>query len=296
MGMKLLGRIGWDVKLDENGFRDYTIKWLLESNTLADGPFLALNCAGLPGIGTPWIFGNDNDPFCYCTPQWTVSQAVSNDPSFALWIVSQPFTNKPLSSNSNQQTNNPLAQPAAISGSFVKYTEVATRDKDGKMIRNSAWERFKGPEVEFDRNRPTVHIEQNFASLGLDIFSPMVDQVNDSSLWGAPKRCVKLSNVAWSRQVYGYGYYYTRAYDFDVDFNTFDRVVADYGTQRLVLVGGDKNNPKHFVPITDDTSGQRVTRPLDGNGNVATGEPAAITIKKYTEGNFLTLGIPTSLA
>ena len=153
--------------------------------------------------------------------------------------------------------------------------------------------------VEFDSNRPTVSIGMNLSVLPLSTFAPMVDTVNDAVLWGLPKRCVKLTNVSWSRQLYGTcTFYYTVNYEFDCRYDTFDRKVYDEGTKILNkdIANADKTNPEHFVRYKD-VNGDYSRVFLDGNGAAITGSasPVEIDIEYYKESNFTTLGIPASL-
>ena len=109
---------------------------------------------------------------------------------------------------------NPLAEPQKVSGTFIKYTRELVWDKDGDLLIYSSHEPIKGGDVEFDRNRPSVRVEQNVSGLGLATFAAMVDTLNDATLWGLVARCIKLDNVSWERKLYGVcTYYYTRIFD-----------------------------------------------------------------------------------
>src|SRR5690606_22693106 len=97
-------------------------------------------------------------------------------------------------------------------------------DRYGNPIKSSSHEQFRGSNVEFDANRPTVWVDQNVSSLGLATFASMIDCVNDRPLWGLPKRRIKLSNVTWERKMYGTcRFYYTRKLEFDIRYDGFDR-------------------------------------------------------------------------
>jgi hypothetical protein len=125
-------------------------------------------------------------------------------------------------------------EPQKISGTFAKYTKEAVFDRNGNAIVTSSWERMKGPEVEFDHNRPAVRVEQNVVALDLATVAPMIDTVNDATLWGLAERTIKLTNFAWERKLYGScNFYYTRVFDFDIDYNTWDRNLLDEGTKCL---------------------------------------------------------------
>jgi len=135
----------------------------------------------------------------------------------------------------------------------------------------------------------------------------MVDTVNDSTLWGLSSRKVKLSNVSWTRNTYGLCYvYYTRNFEFDIDFTTFDRVTPDHGL--MVLNGKWADDVWQLIPPSDSTDPRNFIRYKDKHANFAkvfldgSGKPVGdvadspdIDIEYYDESNFLTLGIPTTL-
>ena len=133
--------------------------------------------------------------------------------------------------------------------------------------------------------------------LPLETFTDMINTVNDATLWGLPKRTVKLSNVSWSRVLYGTcAFYFTVTYDFDIDFETFDRTIIDEGT-RVLTKGGDKDNKNDFE-VYKDVNGENTRVFLDGAGSALGdgADPVEIEIEYYKESNFLTLGIPSTLS
>jgi hypothetical protein len=289
------GRTDWGMTRDKDGHRTYKIKWLVQTTSVNDGPAHALIASGLPTIGSSWSQGNDYDAWARCLPN-QVCRYITRNESGRWWEVEQTFSTKPLSRCQDTTIDNPLNEPDRISGGFSKYTEEISLDKDGKEIENSAEEAFRGPQVEFDNNRPTVTIEKNVLVLPLDTIAEMVDTVNDSTLWGLQKRKVKLSNVSWSRELYGTcTFFYKVSYEFDINFDTFDRTVIDIGT-RFKIKGAEADNKNQYERYTD-INGELTTCHLDGNGNLlaAGDDPVEIEIKYYDESNFLTLGIPTSL-
>lgn len=304
---------------DAEGYREYTCVHLVKTTDPLDGPQVVAACPNIPQVGDMWAFGNDYDPWATCWPtqRITVHQEKEGDAA-RYWRVESMFSTKPRKRCQDTEVEDPLMEPQKVSGSFVKYTEEATKDRTGQWIVNSSHEPIRGSQVEFDKNRPTVKIEQNVYPLGLSTFSAMIDGLNDSVLWGLNPRCIKLSNVSWERKIYGSCYYYyTRTLEFDIRYDTFDRTLYDEGTKVLnghwgptglwVLdnINGsapDPNNPTHYNLFVDKSNNPcRVI--LDGNGQPAenisglgTGsgdDPGVIHVEKYTEVNFLLLGIPT---
>lgn len=314
------GRMGWDGKVDTEGHREYHITFLVKADVL-DGPQVVMNTPGLAPIGFFWAYGNDWDPWAICRPDRKIAihQEKKGDPN-RFWTVEQTFSTKPTGRCQDTTIEDPLLEPPKVSGGFVKYTEEATHDRWGAAIKSSSHEMLRGPNVEFDHNRPTVRIEQNVSLLQLNVFSAMVDTVNDDWLWGLSARKIKLSNASWTRKVLGVcDYYFTRVFEFDVDFRTFDRDLVDEGTKAFgriksdsnppdweIPAGWDRCNPLHYTRYKDQT-GENARVLLDGNGNplqtagslcTGTGEGTGLTtihVEYYDESNFLLLGIPTVL-
>lgn len=224
----------WNGGIDDDGYRTYYITWAVQADK-EDGPANVMQTPGLPLPGALWQFKADVDvwAFCYLWMEVEHLSAVEGDPS-EWWQVKQKFSTKPMNRCSDTKVEDPLLEPAKVSGGFAKYTKEATHDRHGRAILTSSWERYKGADVEFDAGRPDVKISQNVPHLELDVFSAMRDTVNDAPMWGLPARCVKLSNVTWERNVRGTcNFYYTRNFEFDVDPKTFDRILPDEGTRVL---------------------------------------------------------------
>src|SRR5262245_17458663 len=135
MGATVVGRLGWSLARDSEGFREYKLKTRVQVDDTSDGPATVLEAAGLPVIGSTWAFGNEADPYCWCRPDALITPYVTNE-RHVLWDVEQKFSNRPFNNRgtdgcADQSVDDPLLQPMKMSGSFVKYTEEATRDKDG---------------------------------------------------------------------------------------------------------------------------------------------------------------------
>lgn len=309
---------GCDV--DNEGYRTYKLTSLVETDDKNDGPFTVLNCPDLAAWGSPWIFGNDYDPWAYCYPTTKVSiySEKEGDPVYQ-WAVEQTFSNKPLKRCQDTKIEDPLLEPQKVSGGWVKRSREATYDRFGQRILSSSFEQLRGNPVEFDENGDTVTIEQNVAILELPVFTFMKDCVNSAPLWGMAARTIKLGKVSWERKILGIcGYYYTRTFEFEVNANTWDRDVPDEGDK--VLDGhweknattGDwewqvrfKNpaissalisasDPRNFIRAKDPHD-QPCHVQLNGSGvPLKFGDaPAKIHVEKYDEADFLLLGIPT---
>lgn len=291
------GQTSWEVSRDREGHREYLIKHRVKTTDPAVGPFEVLNAPGLPRPGDFWNFDQDQDLWAYCLPDAKAKPEFDNEPCTE-WTVEQTFSTKPPDPKfqrcNDQRIDDPILEPQKISGGVSKYTEEATHDRFGRKILNSAHEVVRGAHVEFDRGRPTVRIEQNVPLLQASLIYSMQDCVNDRPLWGLPKRTVKLSNISWERKYYGLCYaYYTRTFEFEVNYQTWDRELLDEGTKVLkgywdigateeyVLenIAGQPpkaDNPSHFIRFKD-RNGENTRVILDGKGEPYNPNPAIIT-------------------
>lgn len=278
------GPINWDGDVDVEGYRTYHATYQVLT-LVNDGPYIAMNCAGLPYPGSVWQIGNDLDPFVWCL--FTRNARPRNQQEAnVIWDVQVTFTNKPPDGRRNRCTDHPitdpLLEPARLSGSFSKYSEEATIDRFGQAIVSSSWERLRGPQVEFDATRISFRVEMNTAQLFLALVGSMVNTVNAFDLYGLPPRCIKLSSASWQRLFYGQCYvYYKWVFEFEANYKKdaygniysgFDRDLDDEGTRVLNghwlpndgtgqadyvvdKLGGvvipNKDNPAHYIAYKD---------------------------------------------
>lgn len=318
------GQRTWTLQRDEEGYREYKLKFLVLADYL-DGPANVIRTAGLPLPGAPWLVDNDFDPWSWCRPTATVRPLTENEPN-RWWEVETTFSNKPVPRDQQRchdvPVDDPLLEPPKVSGGFTKYTEEAVFNRFGEAILNSAFEQIRGPQNEWDQNRPTVRIEQNVTSFAQAFSLPaqMMDTLNDRILWGLPPRRIKLSSASWEKHYHGRcSTYYKRVLEFDVRYDGWDRNLLDEGTKVLngrwnettgawtlvpVATGQTPNpgNPAHFMRAVD-RAGNPIHMVLDGHGLpaealVGTGTGTFFTgigeihVEKYGESNFLLLGIP----
>lgn len=323
MTASILGQTGefthydWSMTRDSEGFRDYEVIHRVRTTAVTDGPATVMNTPGLPRPGLSfWNFGNDIDGWAYCRPDMrvTVFQPKKGEASTE-WLVKQIFSNRPQNRCQDTSIEDPLLEPPKVSGGFAKYTEEirttyaslgdATTDEDQIALKTSSHEPLP---VTLPLGKPTVRIELNTGYLQLGTFSNMVNTVNDRNLWGLSKRKIRLTDVTWERKQYGAcNFYYTRIFDFEVDFATVDRTYPDYGSLALKgawdQVGGendcdnpvwtdgalDPTNFANFEPFTS-CKGARVKTFLS-LGKAVFSEAAAgeIDVIYHAESNFLTL-------
>lgn len=314
-------------EVDDEGHRTYSIVHLVKI-AIGDGPAIAMQCPGLPAVGSAWSFGADSDSwaFIYPTKKCSIHQEKEGVPP-TIMRVEQKASTKPLKRCQDSSIEDPLAEPQDISGTFTKKTTEAAFDRFNRMIVTSSHELIRGPIVEFDDYSAEVVIKQNVASLQLPLVSSLINTLNNATLWGMTARHIKFSGFNWSRVLYGTcNYYYKREFTFEVNAEGFDRSALDEGTKVLnghwavpsatgtgsgssggtagsnwildPIDGAAPNrfNPQHFIRYKD-LNGENARVILDGFGQPLANDdnPVRIGIEKYNEGNFLLLGIPTSL-
>lgn len=303
MTATLVGPMVPSLGRDAEGHREFKLKSLVRV-TYGDGPMVALACPGLPTVGTVWSFSdpslvNDTDDEATCLPTAAVQPHDCKDgeaPQY--YTVEQTFSTKapdPSKSRCNDTpVGDPLLEPMKVSGSFSKYTEEATSDRFGIAIKTSSHEIVRGPQVEFDKNRTSVTIEQNVADLQLPLWTSMIDTVNDRPLWGLPARYWKMGPPTWERKYKGQcSVYYTRKFTFEARFDGWERDLLDEGNKVLdgkwgPLVAGqdrtyiprtnsgvalDARNPRNFIKALDP-QGNQMRVVLNGAGL-----PAGVSIQ-----------------
>ncbi len=255
------------------------------------GPAAALQCPGLPIEGSLWIFNGmpgEVDVWAWCRSENTVSPVGVEGGPIKFYDVDFTFSTRPPGpdrggrqqpESSYPRKEDPLAEQDKISGSFIKYSEEAALDRFGVPILSTSFEPLRGPQTEFDRNRPQIRIEQNVVDLQLPLLAQMCDTLNDRPLWGFPARCIKLGVPNWDRKFHGNGaVYFTRTLEFDICANVdpitggvtsgFDRDLLDEGSKVLSghwdtagttwqldnLPDGsvpDPGNPAHYIRYKD---------------------------------------------
>lgn len=329
MPSRIHGRAIWNLSVDEEGHREYQLINRVETTDANDGPYLILNFTpGLPQPGDVWTFGNDVDPWAFCTRRARVTAVKDREPC-KFWDVEQIFSTKWSSRCQDERIEDPILMEPKVSGSSIKYTEEAVFDRNGDRILSSSLEQLRGPQNEWDANRPQTVIEHNTFLLEKPLCDSMVDSVNDAFLWGYPPRSIKLSDFTWSRNYYGTCFkYYTRRFTFDfrvrrialggglfVYVGDWDRQLLDEGTKVLRGHWGrppeldewildtvnppNPNNPADFQRFKD-RKGENTRVILDGAGkpfddSVLANTPGQIFVEKYEEANFLLLGLPLDI-
>lgn len=292
------GIVGQGGSRDEDGHRTYTLDIHVKTDSIFDGPQVAMACPGLFQPGDVYSQDNDLDSWAFCTPELTcrVHKDENEGEPTLDWIVTQTFTTKPRRRCQDTQIENPLLEPYTISGDFIHQQKEQTQDRFGNPLNYTNHEQIRGAEVEDKYSYPTVTIGMNLAVIPFSTYVLLINKVNDATLWGMPRRCIRLADVKWERLLYGVCfYYYKTTYTFEANIDGFDPVIQNVGTT-VLKEGGNPANPKDFIVYKDDLDENGVAL-LDEDGKAITdiADAVYLTPEIAKEGNLLLLGIPTVL-
>lgn len=315
----LTGQRTWRMERDKRGYKRYYITHRVEVDDTpgsADGPANALATPGLPIPGGIWDFDNDTDADAFFTQEAKVTPVIEGE-RCRFYDIEQVATSEPEDSCLTQFGTgvvDPLTEQPVISGSFVKYTELAEFDKDGDRILSKSFEKFRGPAAEFDKSRATIRITINSATLDLATLCVFIDTLNSFTLWGFDPRCVKLSDITWERKFYaGCSCYFAITYEFETKTDTFDRFILNEGTKalngkwvpgqavwELIPINGaapDPLKPAHYTRYVDRFGNMaRTLLKSDGTPAIDEAEASSELVEFYPDNDLETaLGLPSSL-
>lgn len=268
MSAVLNGLLEWSVDRDDEGHRTYTATHQVGCNP-GDGPSAILSCPGLPSPGSSWNIAGDFDVWATCRLGAKVKMLdVKKGEKAKIWGVEQTWSTKPFKRCNEAQVEDPLLEPQKVSGTFKLDKEEATYDRFGKRILNSAHEMVRGPQNEWDYMKSQVQISQNVPLLQLELCAAFANCVNSSTLWGNPRRCIKLSEFSWEKKYFGLcNSYYTRNFGFEVyvrksenqqGAQTATIAAGGFGYTQdsyVVLDGGAHSTPAMLVVTSVSTAG-----------------------------------------
>lgn len=309
------GMVSWGLSIDdETAHREYTVLHYIISGVF-DGPNAVRLCPDLPEVGDIWHFGDpddiefDEDLYAFCHPgmQVRIHSERQGDPN-VFWEVEQKFSTRPIPRCMSFDVEDLSLEPAKITGAFTRksdnpmLTEYNVPDEfgipQGRLpIANSAHEPITGKVGEFDKTAASIKVEIWDRTLDLDLWAEQMNTVNGDVLWGYDPRVIKLAAVSWEQMVTGVcDYIYRVSLDFELDFDTWDRWIIDFGTKtlgkyepdnsgNLIYIGYDPNaqdpslptgstyldNPNRFV-TRKDLLGETGRFVLDGEGRPYNGD------------------------
>lgn len=308
-------RIYWEGGNTDDGIREYLVRYLVTTNDIDDGPTVAMEQSGLPIIGSRWSAIDKRSAAETTGSGWRTNYAKATPhqqnqgEGHFYWIVEHKYSTK-TQPCSELNIDDPTQQPPRIRGSFVKYTEEVTHDKSGNVIESQSHEPLRGPQVEFDRNRATIVIEQNLKVLNLKGWSAVIDHTNVAEMWFIPKGHLKFSNMSFEKVYSGVcDPHYAVVFEFDIRRDGFNRTVLDEGTKALgawdpttkvwVPAAGGGANPSDWQRYRDKEGElAQIIYSVTTTGAPATSEAdqSTVDVTFYKEANlFAFLPLPRSL-
>lgn len=315
------GIASWKMTRDEEGHRNYTVRFKVLAASTNDGPYTVMQTPNLPRTGALWAVGTDSDMGARCSPYMMLERLAQSDGEKGReWIVERKFTTRPVDKCQDSDVTDPSLEPPRISGGFASETREITHGLDVELsswvpLRSSSQEQLRGAQVEFEFSRPTVTIEQTIPGTQFSLvqLSEYMNGVNGSVIWGMPARTVRLASASWSLKYWDDDYmcnipFVVRTLTFEGNYETWDKNAVDEGTRCLGhwdadgetwIDDGDQEDPSSFRRYRDK-DGEIDHVFLDGFGKPLRVDPESnlvtIPVRSYYSKNFFDLyGLPTSL-
>lgn len=235
--------------------RNFVRCFLVETNSLLDGPNVAI---GSVGINRGDAYTPPGNQF-----EWDLNSyanrlsATLQDPLW--WRVTIEYG--PYSSlfAGGGPTQNPLLMPIDVSWSVSAHEYPADVDINGNAILNTAGDPYDPPLVE-EEKRHILTVVRNEAS-----YDPSLDQVYENAINSddfagyAPTYAKVIQIVPKSVFHQDVGWYYQRTYEFEflnpnlpVNKNGYRRTVLNIGMRALSSVTNKKFHPSFGgIPITE---------------------------------------------
>ncbi len=260
------GREG-STELSQRGIvRELTRVWVAITNSAYDDDTVVLARAPLIGSPHPWQPG----------ARLKRLKAVNDAKAKRRWTVTGTYTterDKPGSDGGPGNTENPLADPAAIEWDTEGYRQPCAKDRDGKAIVNSAGD----PPARFpekDASRWVITIEKNVAAVPTWVVTGSYkDSVNSAQITidgvTFAAETVKVSRIHIGRWECRNDIWYRRLH---LTLHTKEETWREY----MLDQGLRKKDGTDRVPCTNK-DGSPVTHPvmLDGSGGQVANPAAA---------------------
>lgn len=291
--------------IDDEGHQDYTVDYHVKTNSVNDGPYVAINATGVARWGDAYSYGSESNAYAFCR---RLRADYAKYPDDRLnWIVQAYYTTKPYGGYSGSRGGeltstglfqSPLDEPWKISGSYVRLTRVTDRDRNGDAITNSAHE----PKVaEVPYGHDTLRLEGPSATLSLSTRAQAMFAVNSATIWGLTARQLMMTSWTYDIRYYGTQAYVHNSLEFEINYAGWNEVFVDAGFREYV--GKDIVTNKPIYRQILSSNGVPVTSPvlLGGDGliisddDVTAGSYYTITKQVIGEFDFTTLGFPSVL-
>lgn len=256
-----------------NDGRKYTRIFRVQTNSLYDGPNLAIASVGI-NRGDQYL-PNGNE-FEFDLKAYANSLSASPDEDL-WWTVTVEYG--PYSSlfAGGGPTQNPLLMPIDVSWTLRDHEVVADIDIYGNPIQNTAGDPFDPPIID-DDPRPTMTVVRNEAVFNYSLFAQYRRAINSDMFAGynpLQSRVVNISPKSIFHQDVGWYYQTTYEFEFNPPFspysnvNGYRRTVLNQGIRAISAVSGRKYHVTfRGIPATEPVLLRQSGGELGGVGGV----------------------------
>jgi len=255
---------------DEEGHDTYDVTWQVITNDPGDHAQTVKDAVLLVyPPGTPYAIDNDMDLEAVARRPHSAKRSAQSKGGLRTWFVGQKYTTKPLDRCQDERFENPLLEPAKVSGSFVSRMIAVTEDRHGDPLTNSASEpELPAPEIHDDTDTVIIEVNLPTAQFSLAQRGELRNKCNSVGMWGLPARTVLLMQWRWKPAYYGMCLKYIKCIlEFGIDFEGWNHVRTDRGFR--IKDGVDADGFTIWRTLMDGRD-QPLRNPqlLDGNGGL----------------------------
>jgi hypothetical protein len=281
--------------------RKYTLAFRVECSSRYDGPVTirastnGVRQPTLPIIGNSYyVTSTEKDLGSFAEEINYRLESASANPDHAVWNVTVNYG--PYDANTFPE--NPIDWPIVAWFGSQNFERIAWKDRNGDPIKNSANSAFSEP-VTVDDNRSLLYVTRNelVSTYDYDLAATYRNSVNDAVWNGFATRTVKCVSIDTGEPQYnsvaGVRYYAVK-YVFDINLDTWDKVLLDQGYTDISLLDSTKR-----LTIRD-SNGQPLTEAalLNGSGHrlAANGTPVFLTFRVASELDFAVFNLDLATA
>lgn len=289
----------------EHGKYSVTRKFIVQSNTISDGPIIVTAAIGVPRLYEFYAFGNELQTYVRCR---SVAAERITDGSLSWMVTAEYSTPEPkdfgregTGQEVEGQFENPLLELAQVSfgSECVQVPVYGVFDPSTGTVmvcKNSAGQTYVPPPM-MDQDRLTLTITRNEIITAPHPQTALTFQntCNSDTWWGASAGQVKCKTIVSAREVKnlpsGSPFPYLKVtYVFNF-LNSWDLSILDSGDYYQTVTMGP------LIPFQDQ-SGNTITGLLDGSGNALAsgGTPVFNSFRVYARNPFAALNLPQSYA
>ncbi len=278
----------------EDGHREYTTTFEVITTLVTDGPITVMSDGSVPARGDFYVWGAETDLWAFCNSRRLTLRSVEQ--SRKVWRLVCTFSTRPRERCEDSQWDDPLDEPLKISGSFLKRTKPADKDRNGDPILNAVEEPFV-PAIEKPDAIDTLVISGNFADIDLLLRKQFINTVNVAPIWGLLARELRMSRWDWSIAYYGQcNAYVPQTFEFEIKDGGWTDEALNQGWRYKVGVNPDGTN-KYRTFDSDHDEPLNHPRLLDAAGAplAAAAAPVFLEFEVETETDYTLLPLPDPL-